>query len=77
MSKSAPQVATLIERCLFRVATMIEQKDIRPSDLKACVDILISVDKNNRELKSSVLAALPDMTDEQLEAELAKIKDQP
>lgn len=68
-----PEVSDLIDRCIIKVEKMINEAK-SPTNLKSCVDILIAIDKNNRDLKIQLKERIiPDMTDEQIKSELERL----
>jgi hypothetical protein len=52
----------------------MKDKSITPNTLSVCLNMLLNVDKNNRDIKSTFTKDLTDWSDEKLNAELSKFK---
>jgi hypothetical protein len=74
MNKKVPQVSDLIDDAIIKVAEMMKDKSITPNTLSVCLNMLLNVDKNNRDIKSTFTKDLTNWSDEKLNAELSKFK---
>ena len=67
-----PSVSALIEDCILKIADIMEGKKIgiETNQLKACVDMLVTIDKNERDAKSSMSRDISNLSEEELDREL-------
>ena len=67
-----PRVSALIDDCRIKIADGLHGKHIgiNPTDLSAYLSMLLSVDKNDREVKASVAKEAEEWTDEELQREI-------
>ncbi len=72
-AKNVPAVSDLIDDAIIKVAELMKDKAISPNTLSVCLNMLLNVDKNNREIKSTFTKDVSKWTDEKLQEELEKI----
>lgn len=73
MTKNIPEVSDLLDLCVVKISETIHKKEVTPRELESCVSMLISVDKNNREIRSTFTKDISNWTDEKLQVELKNI----
>lgn len=72
--KIVPQVSDLIDDAIIMTADGMKGKaiPIKPQELQIYLNMLLAVDKNNRDIKAAFAKDLDDWDDEKLKAELEK-----
>jgi hypothetical protein len=67
-------VADIIDKATQRLWEMVNAKDATPGSLNSIIMGAIAIDKNNRDQRDHVDDEASQMTDEELEAQIAQTK---
>ena len=78
--KPVPKVAEMLDECLIKLNEFIYIKDPEPKDharldlLNKTISALVSIDKNDRDIKAAFAKHTMSWSDEKLEEELNKLE---
>ncbi len=74
-NKKVPNVSDLIDDAIIKVAEIMKDKEISPNTLSTCLNMLLSVDENNRKIKSTFTKDISNWSEEKFNKELDKLKE--